>query len=235
MPKITLFNALGDLGHVYSFYDRASLKFVTRTPTAATMEDADGAQVLFTGTDLTFRRGALTGGTITDVTYLSDTGATLTTVSNAHIGAATLYTVFKKAGDAGGLQGVEFVLNARNDRFFGSQKADEMEGGKGNDVMYGGRGNDLIHGSFGNDSLFGGGGADTFLFALGGGTDKIYRFNDTGPDAAQDHIGITADLYAHLVIQQSGNDVDLSFGGTDHIILKNFLVTNVDESDFIIG
>jgi Ca2+-binding RTX toxin-like protein len=231
MAKITFFNALGNLGLAFTFYDAATLKFDSHTATSARMQDADGAKVLFTGTNLTFKKGVPTGGTITDITLLSDTGATLTTVSNARVGAAHLYSVFKKDG----LLGVELDLIGRSDRIFGSDRADYMLGGGGNDMLYGGKGKDQFAGGVGDDSLFGGGGADTFYFGLGEGTDKIYGFHDTGPEAGRDHIGISADLFAHLVMQQQGNDVDLSFGGTDHIILKNFQVVNVDPSDFTIS
>jgi Ca2+-binding RTX toxin-like protein len=131
--------------------------------------------------------------------------------------------------------GVELDLIGHSDRIFGSDKADYMLGGAGNDALYGGKGNDQFLGGVGNDSLFGGGGADTFFFNLGDGTDKIYGFHDTGPVAGRDHIGIAADVYAHLVMQQQGNDVNLSFGGTDHIILKNFQVMNLEETDFLIS
>ncbi len=231
MPKITFFNALGDLGFAFSFYDSPTLKFVSHTTTTAVMKDGPGAKVLFTGVDLSFSKGHPIGGTITDITLLSATGDTLTTVSGAHVGAAHLWATFKKSG----LLGVELDLIAHSDRITGSDKADYMLGGTGKDVLSGGKGDDQFLGGQGNDILYGGAGADTFFFALGDGVDKIYGFHDTGPVAGRDHIGLPTDVYTHLVKQQVGDDVDLSFGGSDHIVLKHFQLSNLDPTDFTLN
>lgn len=67
--------------------------------------------------------------------------------------------------------------NGGDDSLFGNQDDDLIFGGQGNDFMHGGQGNDTLVGGVGNDTMNGGLGADTFVFAQGGGDDRIEGFN----------------------------------------------------------
>ncbi len=67
--------------------------------------------------------------------------------------------------------------NFGDDQLFGNQGDDIIFGGQGNDFIHGGQGNDTLTGGVGNDTLTGGLGADRFMFAQGGGNDRIEGFN----------------------------------------------------------
>jgi Ca2+-binding RTX toxin-like protein len=97
----------------------------------------------------------------------------------------------------GGAEGDDFIDGgAGNDKMRGGDGDDEMVGGDGMDSMIGGDGDDTLDGGLDNDrlagrsgadSLAGGAGddvlrggaaADVFLFAAGGGADRIIDFAD---------------------------------------------------------
>ncbi len=68
-----------------------------------------------------------------------------------------------------------FALTSREDRFYGSNKGEDVKlgngddiafGGAGNDVLFGQAGDDFLNGGAGNDTLWGGGGADEFHFDI---------------------------------------------------------------------
>lgn len=76
--------------------------------------------------------------------------------------------------------------DAGNDSIFGGMGADSLYGQVGNDVVYGGDGVDYLSGGggvdqllggTGNDLLRGGTGIDSFVFANGGGADRIIDFD----------------------------------------------------------
>lgn len=58
----------------------------------------------------------------------------------------------------------------------GGLGADRIGGGAGDDALRGNDGADTLTGGAGNDTLTGGGGADRFVFAPGGGADRIADF-----------------------------------------------------------
>jgi Ca2+-binding RTX toxin-like protein len=98
------------------------------------------------------------------------------------------------------------------------------QGAATDDKLLGTNGNDTIRGGLGNDYLLGGNGADTYLFQLGDGSDTIY---DDSSDASVDQLvfsgsGLTA---ANLTVTRlaSSNDLQLSFGSGDSVVLRDQL------------
>lgn len=63
------------------------------------------------------------------------------------------------------------------DRLLGGLGNDSLAGAAGNDVLLGGPGADTLAGGAGADTLTGGAGADRFVFATGGGRDRISDFD----------------------------------------------------------
>ena len=65
-----------------------------------------------------------------------------------------------------------------DDRMFGDAGNDSILGGDGNDLLGGGTEADVISGGFGNDTMIGGDddASDVFIFARGGGSDRIRGF-----------------------------------------------------------
>ena len=68
--------------------------------------------------------------------------------------------------------------NKGRDDIEGGDARDQISGGIGFDTISGGNGNDRIAGDQGNDRLSGNAGKDTFVFAEGGGTDRVLDFTD---------------------------------------------------------
>ena len=227
MADITYFNALGDGGVAAFFYDRATLTVTASSATSATMTDASGAHVVFSGTKLHFHGQTPTSGTITGIDLFDSAGNLLTTVTAGNFDAIKLFDTYQTSG----LLGVELQVIAGKDTITGSDRIDLMLGQNGKDHISGGKGADLIDGGRGNDTLTGGQGADAFYFEAGSGTDKITDFTDTGRAAARDHISMSTTQHLLLVATQHGADVDLAFGA-DHLILQNFQLSHLDDSDF---
>ncbi|WP_323798196.1 DUF4347 domain-containing protein [Nisaea sp.] len=104
--------------------------------------------------------------------------------------------------------------NAGNDSLNGNLGDDSLYGGSGNDLISGGAGNDRLEGDHGNDTLAGGGGADTFVFAFGGGSDRVNDFQ-----AGTDTMALESGLRVSAGTETDGNTVvTLSDGGTVTVI-----------------
>ena len=155
--------------------------------------------------------------------------------------------------------GEDNILEGRNgdDVLFGGPAGgdDMMYGGNGDDRIFGGRGNDTLTGGEGNDVLKGGPGEDVFIVdgddmdVLYGGPDKdTFRFfpSDLGGGSIRDFsdgedvIDLTAftgiSSMDDLDIISHGDNVQIEVSGTDYltiIILSDFDVSNLDNSDFL--
>jgi len=149
----------------------------------------------------------------------------------------SLDDVINGEADADTVQG-----DAGADTLDGGSENDRLFGGSGNDTLMGGAGEDLMDGSSGTDTYNGGAGADrlssrldgeqdTFLFDLGTGSDRVFRYEED-----VDRIGISsvfgfadgADAIANMTsaeINGSGHAV-LNLNGTDVIQLINFSILN---------
>lgn len=82
-----------------------------------------------------------------------------------------------------GQNGRDLLAGERGaDRLFGGAGQDFLLGGNDADRLSGDAGNDRLHGEAGNDTLTGGTGADDFVFARGGGVDRITDFSVAARD-----------------------------------------------------
>ena len=134
------------------------------------------------------------------------------------------------------ITGVEHIEGSDfNDVLGGNSDANHLAGGKGNDGLWGSSGDDVLEGGAGDDKLNGGPGDDTFIFAPEGGNDTITDFTDS-----DDSIDLSAfediETFNDLSLEQQEDDVviDLSdyAGGT--IVLSDFVLANLDASDFVL-
>ena len=120
-----------------------------------------------------------------------------------------------------------------DDWMYGENGNDSIFGGIGNDTVHGGIGNDTIYGGAGDDVLSGGADDDTFVFAPGGGADTITDFGN-GDDKLD--LSTFADIASvdDLFIEQREGDVviDLSNQGGGSITLQDFVIADLDASDF---
>jgi Ca2+-binding RTX toxin-like protein len=249
VARITYFDALGEQGFVTSFYDAATLHVTKSTSTSATMKDAAGARVVFTGTDIVFDGDTPTAGTISTINLYDSTGTLLTKVTDVGLAATDLFAQYQTLG----LLGVELALiggkdiitgsslgdfiigQGGNDKEYGGDGNDLISGGDQNDLIYGGNGDDQMNGGKGVDMMTGGAGADNFIYLAKDGSDTITDFTDTGAKALRDHIQISQAQYHSMTSTQVGADVDLAFNAHDHLILQGFDLASLDKSDFILG
>ena len=93
-----------------------------------------------------------------------------------------------------------------------------FDGGLGADKLSGGVAAELFIGGAGNDTISTGTGADIIAFNRGGGIDTVAL--TTGSDNTLSLGG--GILYANLVLNKSGNDLVLSTGANEQIILKGW-------------
>ncbi len=138
-------------------------------------------------------------------------------------------------GPAGGDD--EIYGDAGDDRIFGGRGNDTLTGGEGNDLLKGGPGEDiLIADGDDMDVLYGGPDSDTFRFFpsdLGGGTIRDFSDGEDVIDLTQ-FTGISS--MDDLDIVEHGDNVRIEVSGTDYltiIILSDFDVSNLDNSDFL--
>jgi Ca2+-binding RTX toxin-like protein len=132
-------------------------------------------------------------------------------------------------------RGFTFVVNNRDDYFYGGTGNDTITGTAGqnliyglggndtltgasaNDVLSGGDGDDVLDGRLGNDSLNGDAGADTFLFGPNTGTDTVV---DTAGNNAIRFSDVTT---SQMWITRSGNDLRIGvIGGTSVVTVQGF-------------
>ena len=139
----------------------------------------------------------------------------------------------------GGPAGGDDLMYGGNgdDRIFGGRGDDTLTGGEGNDTLRGGPGEDtLIADGDDMDVLYGGPGNDTFQFFpsnLGGGSIKDFTDGEDVIDLTE-FTGISS--MDDLEIISHGENVQIEVSGTDYltiIILSDFDVSNLDNSDFL--
>ena len=189
-------------------------------PVTLTLYDNDGNDTLDLHTDTTDQRVDLHPEGISNVYGL---------VGNLIIARDTLIE--------------NFVAGSGDDSVLGNEAAnllegrdgdDELQGNGGNDSIFGGTGFDTVHGGAGDDVLSGGADDDTFVFAPGSGDDTITDFTD-GDDKID--LSAFADIASvdDLSMDQQEGDVviDLSNQGGGSITLQDFVIADLDASDFI--
>jgi Ca2+-binding RTX toxin-like protein len=126
------------------------------------------------------------------------------------------------------LLAIAFAPTPEDQRIESGYDADFLESGAGNDTILGRDGDDTLVGGIGNDSLTGGEDNDTYRFDAGFGQDIVSDngwSNSSGADVIQFGPGIAA---ADLRVRADGDDLVLTFfGSEDRIVLQN-AVTNAD-------
>ena len=122
---------------------------------------------------------------------------------------------------------------AGRDSLYGGRGADMLEGGAGRDRLFGGRDNDRLDGGTGNDVLTGGRGADVFVFAEGGGDDRITDFR-AGDVIELSGFGITDfdSLTAHISRQGCHTRIEI---GDDSMTLVRVKPWHLEADDFDFG
>ncbi len=136
-------------------------------------------------------------------------------------------------------RGFTFVVNNRDDYFYGGTGNDTITGTAGrnliygldgndtltgagaNDTLSGGDGDDLLQGGLGNDSLNGDAGADSFRFGPNSGADTVV---DTAGNNAIQFTDVTT---GQLWITRSGNDLRIGvIGGTSIVTVQGFYASS---------
>ena len=154
---------------------------------------------------------------------------TLVTTGNLSVTGNALDNVISGFTDNNVLRG-----GGGKDLIFAHEGNDRLLGQAGNDILRGGSGNDTVDGGTGNDVLIGEGGADRFVFAPGGGTDRIRDFED-----GADRIHLAAFGFASVqearahATEQQGNVV-FDFDGDGTLIVENVTKAQLTAADLII-
>ena len=115
-----------------------------------------------------------------------------------------------------------------NDRLLGRGGDDTLEGGEGNDRLEGGEGDDVLLGGAGNDRLIGDLGADVFVFTLGDGRDRIDDF-----DPVNDLLDLTSwglSSFSELDVADGDNGAEISFNGSDQLILDGVETLSIEDA-----
>lgn len=158
---------------------------------------------------------------------------------------------------------ITLSVGDRGDFYHGHGGNDLIDGNKGKDRLIGGSGHDDIYGELGQDRLFGGPGFDLLVggrnkdIVTGGPGGDIFRFfafpswggesnldivTDFDPNEIGEYVyitieaelGITEFAQLRAMMVQDGEDVVLSFGGADILVLENIRIRQLTEDDFYI-
>ncbi|MDH6269050.1 serralysin [Rhizobium sp. SG_E_25_P2] len=158
MATIKIESGMPEYGWFEDFYNAASLKLKTNSATKAVFEDKNGAEIVLTGSNLTYASGNIKTGAIAGVQFRDEDGHKLITVSKDSYSGKTLSDYIAD----GELWDLMTELTKGNDTFIGGKLGDSVGFGDnhGNDTMTGGAGGDYIAGAKGKDVLIGGDGAD---------------------------------------------------------------------------
>jgi Ca2+-binding RTX toxin-like protein len=124
-----------------------------------------------------------------------------------------------------------------NDTLLGGTGTDTLNGGAGNDTLLGGAGDDYLgggagsdtlEGGTGNDSLQGAEGDDTYKFAVGSGVDTIIDYDNTAGNTDEVTFSDVAST-ALTGLERKGNDLVLSYGTSDQVIVGSYFSDAVYE------
>lgn len=118
--------------------------------------------------------------------------------------------------------GLNDSIDAGNgwDYVYGGAGNDTISGGADDDYLYGEDGDDLLNGGTGNDRLYGNAGSDTYVYASGGGNDRISD-QSNGDTAGVDSL-ILSDLnVADLTFTKQGSTLVIAITGTGEEVRIN--------------
>jgi Ca2+-binding RTX toxin-like protein len=93
-----------------------------------------------------------------------------------------------------------------------------FSGGEGDDAMTGGDGDDLFAGGSGNDTINTGSGSNIITYNAGGGIDTVYA-----AAGASNTLSFGGGIgYDDLSLSKNGNDLVVSAGASDQVVLKDW-------------
>jgi len=104
----------------------------------------------------------------------------------------------------------------------------------GNDTLNGGKGDDTLWGGGGDDVLTGGKGSDLFGFGPGDGDDRITDFEKNKDTIFFQGIA-GVDDFGDLTFTKIGNDVLITWGTSDSILLEGVKLNQIHSADFMFG
>ena len=134
-----------------------------------------------------------------------------------------------------GNAGDNFLRGAGGDDVLrGLSGNDTLRGGSGADDLRGGGGSDSLSGGAGNDQLNGGNGADVFVFADGGGADRILDFELNVTGERIDLGGVSSvSSFGDLTMSQVGSATVITFSPGDWLRIDGVNLSTLQADDFL--
>ncbi|MES0884378.1 hypothetical protein [Roseibium sp. SCP14] len=169
----------------------------------------------------------LHGGAGNDVYVVSTSVTIVEAAANGIDEVQTSWSTFSLSGISN-VENLTYV-GGSNATLTGNAEDNVLTGNTKHDQLLGGDGSDRLIGNAGFDTLTGGLGSDTFVFKSNDGTDRIKDFTD-GEDLIEIVSGASA--FSDLVLEASGSDTVLSFGGTT-VTLEGVQLLDLDQNDFL--
>jgi Ca2+-binding RTX toxin-like protein len=126
------------------------------------------------------------------------------------------------------------VGSTGNDKLVGNNGNDTLLGDADRDVLIGGAGIDVLNGGTGNDKLKGNGGADILVFEIGGGKDRIKRFQDGLDRVDLTDFGFANAAAAKAFASNVAGDAVFDFGNGDILIIEDTLLSQLSGPDFVL-
>ena len=117
-----------------------------------------------------------------------------------------------------------FDGGAGGDRLLAGEANTALSGGAGDDSLIGGDGSDFLAGDEGNDTIDTGAGSNVIVFNAGGGMDTVYS-----AVGASNVLSFGGGIgYDDLSLSRDGDDLVVSAGGNDGVVLKNWYAGSQD-------
>ena len=172
--------------------------------------------------------GALRGGAAADVYRIADSDTTIVELAgngNDRVESWASYALAANLED--------LILKGKGDfSGLGNGEDNVIYGNKGDNTLTGGGGDDVINGWHGDDMMNGGAGDDTFVFQRDGDHDRISGFEHGADKITMIFDGFNEFADIQDRISQHGDDVWISMGQGDRLILLDTDIADVDASDF---
>lgn len=227
MAKVTYIKNLPNFDN-FAQFDGATLKLGSLDGDSFTLEDKNGASMVFKGDGFEQTQSVVTDGTITGASFFDADGKRIYSFQKLSADAVDIYKAFTFDNDP--LRILHGLMDG-NDNVVGTERKDSLWGFAGNDHLYGRTGDDWLYGHRGDDVLSGGKGRDTFVFLTGYDHDTVRDFDRAGPD--HDYIRMDYYLYDDIVYSESGGNVTLTLPTGDSLTLNGVTQAQIeDETKF---